>query len=151
MPYDLAIRPRVATGRCDLVATPAGLVLDGTPLSAMQYGLLTRRRARRDDRLPADMPEDPATPATLNARQGSAGDALDPRGDLTGSRLWLLARAKKPEALQRAAGMARNALAPLERRGLTVSTAVADGGPGRIHLTARAGTAQVTLPVLVGS
>lgn len=150
MPYDLAIRPRAATGRCDLVATPAGLVLDATPLSAMLWALLTHRRARRDDRLPASMPQDPATPATLNARRGYAGDALDPRGDLTGSRLWVLARAKKTEALQRAAGLAQEGMAPLERRGLTVSASVADGGSNRIALTARAGTAEVTLPVQVG-
>lgn len=149
MPADLALRPDAVTGRCDLVATPAGLVLDSTPLSAMLFALLSNRRARRDDRLPNQMPEDPAAPRTLNARGGYAGDALDPMGELSGSRLCLLARAKKPEGLQRAPAMALEALAPLKRRGYEVSAAAADGGPHRMRLTARAGAAQVVLPITV--
>lgn len=150
MPADLALRPDVATGRCDLVATPAGLVLDVTPLSAMLFALLTHRRARSDDRLPIETPQDPAAPATLTARQGYAGDALDPLHEVSGSRLWLLARAKKPEGLQRAPAMAIEALTPLKRRGYEISATAADGGPHRMRLTARAGTAQLTVPVPVG-
>jgi phage gp46-like protein len=151
MPADLALRPNAATGRCDLVATPAGLVLDSSPLSAMLFALLTQRRARTDDRLPNTMPEDPAMPASLGARGGYAGDALDPRGELTGSRLWLLARAKLPEARARAASMALEALAPLARRGLTPTASVAEAGPHRLRLTTRAGNNSLALPVVVAA
>jgi len=149
MPADLALRPDAATGRCDLVATPAGLVLDRTPLSAMLFALLTHRRARSDDRLPIETPQDPAAPATLSARQGYSGDAFDPLAEVSGSRLWLLSRAKKAEGLQRAPGMALEALAPLKRRGYDVSATATDAGRQRMRLTVRAGTAQLTVPVTV--
>jgi phage gp46-like protein len=148
MPADLALRKRTATGRIDLVVSPTGLVLDRSPASAMLFALLGQRRARPDDALPASMPEDPAAPASLNARGGWAGDALDARGDLAGSRLWLLTRAKMPEALQRAPALAAEALAPLSRRGITPTVAAVQTARGGMQLRCSAAGAVVVVPVV---
>ena len=150
MPADLALRPDASGRKCDLVISPAGLVLDGTPVSAMLFGLLCDRRARDDDSLPASMPDDPAAPASLGARGGWAGDALDKRGELTGSRLWLLARAKMPEALASAPAMALEALKPgLTRRGYAVAVKATQAGPNRMRLAVNAGA--TTQAILVAT
>ena len=116
----------------------------------MLYALLSDRRALADDQLPNPMPENPAAPATLLARRGYPGDALDPNGELTGSRLWLLARAKMPEALARGRGMALDALAPLTRRGLAVNVRVEQAAAQSIRVVSQAGVTTLSVIQAVG-
>ena len=90
-----------ATRRADLALGADGdLVMDRTPLTPMLVSLGTDRRARPDDELPTGITELNA-PSSFVERRGWAGDALDARGRLIGSRLWLLDRAKETEITRR--------------------------------------------------
>ena len=82
--------------RCDLVFDGTDFVLDATPVTPLLLCVGLDRRARADDELPDDSPQG-YTPAILNAKRGWAGDAYDPLGRLTGSRMWLLRRKKQNE------------------------------------------------------
>jgi phage gp46-like protein len=72
------------------------LLLDDTALTPMLISLGSDRRARPDDALPAGR-DALNVSASFVTRRGWAGDALDPYGRRTGSRLWLLDRAKQHE------------------------------------------------------
>ena len=83
--------------RCaDVVFNGTDFALDTTPGSAMLMSVLARRRANPDDTLPVPV-ADWANPDSFNPRGGWPGDALDPTGQLVGSRLWLLERADNSE------------------------------------------------------
>lgn len=88
-------------GRIDLVTDARGLLTEDTLRSAVLISLFTDRRAARDDALPDAQPQPSVLPAN---RRGWCGDALaDVRGDLYGSRLWLLDRTKQTEETRRRA------------------------------------------------
>lgn len=72
------------------------LLLDDTALTPMLISLGSDRRARPDDALPAGR-DALNISASFVTRRGWSGDALDPYGRRTGSRLWLLERAKQHE------------------------------------------------------
>jgi phage gp46-like protein len=72
------------------------LLLDDTALTPMLISLGSDRRARPDDALPAGR-DALNISASFVTRRGWSGDALDPYGRRTGSRLWLLDRAKQHE------------------------------------------------------
>lgn len=147
MPLDLALAYRPELGAADLVWTGAGLGLDATPRSALLLSALADRRARADDPVRL-LAHDPAAPASLELRGGAAGDAVDPRGERTGSRLWLLKWAKETaETRLRAEAYAAEAIAWLARRGLTVSAAAAWVAPQRLRVTLRAGTTELAIGV----
>lgn len=96
--YDLALVYDPVTRRADLALGPDGdLVIDETAATPMILSIGLDRRAEDDDELPQGRTKF-LTPATFSERRGAIGDALDPNGDLTGSRLWLLDRAKQTEA-----------------------------------------------------
>ncbi|PDT05696.1 hypothetical protein CO666_03575 [Rhizobium chutanense] len=94
---DLALRYDSDARRCDLVlGDDFDLVLDETPIPAILMSVGLDRRAASDDPLPEGRSQFLA-PASYSERRGCAGDALDPYGDMTGVRTWLLDRAKQTE------------------------------------------------------
>lgn len=91
---DLALVYDPDTRRADLVLGADGdFVLDETPATPMLISFGANRRARDDDELPGGTP----ALADFTARGGWPGDALDVAYRRTGSRLWLLRRAKETE------------------------------------------------------
>lgn len=72
------------------------LLLDETALTPMLISLGSDRRARPDDELPQGR-DALNVSASFVTRRGAIGDALDPYGRRTGSRIWLLERAKQHE------------------------------------------------------
>jgi phage gp46-like protein len=95
--FDLALKYDSDARRCDLVlGDDFDLVIDETPIPAILLSVGLDRRAAPDDPLPEGRSQFLA-PVSFSERRGCAGDALDPYGDLTGSRLWLLDRAKETE------------------------------------------------------
>lgn len=95
--FDLALSYDSATRRCDLVlGDDFDLAIDETPIPAILMSVGLDRRAAPDDPLPEGRSQFLA-PASYSERRGCAGDALDPYGDKTGCRTWLLDRAKQTE------------------------------------------------------
>jgi len=95
--FDLALCHDPQIRRCDLVIGDDGdLVIDETPVTPVLLSIGLDRRAAPDDELPEGRTRFLA-PASYSERRGAVGDALDPDGDLTGSRCWLLNRAKETE------------------------------------------------------
>lgn len=99
---DLALRWDPAAVAADLAVEANDLARDDGLETAVLLSLFTDRQAEVGDVLPAGE----------NDRRGWWGDALPVvEGDKTGSRLWLLARAKStPDARARAEEYAREAL-----------------------------------------
>ena len=122
---DTALAYNPATRRCDLVFDGRDFALDDTPVTPVLTAVGLDRRARLDDE-PPDSATDTYRPALLNRRRGWCGDALDQRGRLTGSRMWLLQRRKENEATRLLAEDAlREALEPLANgRGWPLSVTV---------------------------
>lgn len=114
-----------AKRRCDHAFNGTDLVLDFTPVTPALVALGCDRRARTDDELP-DVGGDFYAPTLINPHRGTPIDALDPRGRLVGSRLWLLMRRKHDEATRRLAETAvAEALDPIAAdTGLKVSIMV---------------------------
>lgn len=95
--YDLALEYDSKLRRCDLVLGDDGdLVIDETPIPAILMSVGLDRRAAPDDPLP-DGRSQFLTPSSFSERRGSIADGLNPFGELTGSKLWLLNRAKETE------------------------------------------------------
>lgn len=96
--FDVALVYDPDARRCDLALDDDGdLRLDLTPITPILLSIGLDRRAAPDDELPQGV-TDFLTPASFSDRRGCPGDALDREGQLTGSRLWLLDRAKQTEA-----------------------------------------------------
>ncbi|NKM17757.1 hypothetical protein GFM01_07890 [Rhizobium laguerreae] len=94
---DLALKYDSEARRCDLVlGDDFDLAIDETPIPAILMSVGLDRRAASDDPLPEGRSQFLA-PASYSERRGCAGDALDPYGDMTGTRAWLLDRAKQTE------------------------------------------------------
>lgn len=94
---DVALTYDPQARACDLAFGEDGdLVLDDTSVTAMLMSVGLDRRAAADDELPAGRSRFLA-PASFSERRGCPGDALDPFGQFTGSRVWLLDRAKQTE------------------------------------------------------
>lgn len=94
---DLAISYDSEARRCDLtLGDDFDLVLDLTPIPAIIMSVGLDRRADPDDPLPEGRSQFLA-PSSFSDRRGAIGDAFDPKGELTGSKLWLLDRAKQTE------------------------------------------------------
>jgi phage gp46-like protein len=95
--YDLALEYDSKTRRCDLVLGDDGdLVIDETPIPAILMSVGLDRRAAPDDPLP-DGRSQFLTPSSFTERRGAVADGLGLQGDRTGSKLWLLNRAKETE------------------------------------------------------
>lgn len=95
--FDLALVFDPDTRQCDLaLGDDCDLVIDETPATAMLMSVGLDRRAAPDDELPEGRSTFLA-PVSFSERRGCPGDALDPFGDLTGCRTWLLSRAKETE------------------------------------------------------
>jgi len=157
MPLDLALTFRPELGCADLVWTGAGLGLDATPRSALLASALADRRAKADDPVRL-LAHDPAAPASLELRGGSPRDGIDPRGELAGSRLWLLKWAKDTsqaalngdETRKRGEEYAAECIAWLARRGLVTSATATWLRAGALRVVARAGATQVAVTRQVG-
>jgi len=88
--------------RCaDMAFNGRDFVLDATPATPLIMSIGCERRARNDDTLPDDI-TNPLAPSTLMAKRGWWGDSLNPPGRLTGSRTWLVQRAKATEITRKA-------------------------------------------------
>lgn len=136
-----------ARQRCDLAFDGVDLALDLTPATPLLVSIGTDRRAHADDALP-DIVTDDYAPSRLNARRGWAGDALDAQGRLTGSRVWLIARAKQTEATRLLAqGAAAEALAWFEAAGYPVQLTVRWVARGVLGIWARLGTFEAAVQV----
>lgn len=95
--YDLALAYDPIRRRCDLViGDDCDLMIDETSIPAILLSIGLDRRAAADDPLP-DGRSQFLTPSSFSERRGAVGDALDPFGGITGSKLWLLNRAKQTE------------------------------------------------------
>ncbi len=100
---------------CDLSLTNADLTTDSGLRAAVMVSLFTDRRAENDD----------ADPFQGDRRGWWADTYADQAGDLIGSRLWLLARAKRtPDTLRRVTEAAESCLAWLVEDGAATSVAV---------------------------
>ena len=157
MSCDLALAYDPVTMRCDLVYDGHDFVLDSTPATPMLMALLSRRRAHPDDVVPDVSPASPLAPSQLGARGGWPGDALDPLARLTGSRLWLLRRAKAIEATRRLAeDAAAEGLEQVETDNnlsiaLTVGWAAQALAGGKIlQITAAAGATSASVVQVLG-
>ena len=94
--FDLALTYNPSTRRSDLAVGDDGdLVIDETSITPVLLSIGLDRRASPDDPLPQARSE--FLTSAFAERRGWAGDALDPRGERVGSRLWLLDRAKETE------------------------------------------------------
>lgn len=97
MYHDLALTYDQDLRRCDLtLGDDYDLAIDDTSITPILMSLGLDRRAAPDDPLPAGISEF-LTPSTFVERRGAPGDALDRGGELTGSKDWLLDRAKENE------------------------------------------------------
>jgi len=95
--FDIALEYDPEARACDLaLGEDCDLVIDETPITAMLISVGLDRRAAPDDELPAGRSKF-LTPASFSERRGGAGDSLDAFGEFSGSRLWLLDRAKQTE------------------------------------------------------
>lgn len=95
--YDLALHYDADLRRCDLLlGDDLDLAIDTTSVTPMIMSLGLDRRAAPDDELPSGR-TDWLTPASLVERRGAIGDALGRDGDWTGSKDWLVERAKQTE------------------------------------------------------
>lgn len=103
MPLDIALAYDPVNRRCDVVFNGVDFALDASWQTPVLMSLGCDRRAHADDELPSDLVKPPANPPLANTRRGWPGDALDPRGELTGSRAWTLARSKLDETVRRRA------------------------------------------------
>ena len=122
---DRALAYDPAKRRCERVFDGSDCTLDASVLTPLLLAVGLDRRARDDDELPDTVTDDMA-PFRLDAKRGWCGDWLDPRGQLTGSRMWLLSRLKADEETRELAEDAlQEAVTPLsDARGLPVSIAV---------------------------
>lgn len=94
---DLALTYDPESRRCDLtLGDDLDLVLDTTPVSAMLVSIGLDRRADVDDPIPEGRSQFLA-PASFSERRGGIADAFEASGALSGSKLWLLERAKETE------------------------------------------------------
>ncbi|MFA7416123.1 MAG: phage GP46 family protein [Rhizobium sp.] len=95
--YDLALGYNRDKRRCDLViGDDCDLVIDETPITPILLSIGLDRRAAPDDPLPEGRSQF-LTPVSYCERRGSVGDGVDPFGEMSGSRLWLLNRAKETD------------------------------------------------------
>jgi phage gp46-like protein len=95
--YDLALVYDPDARACDLAIGDDGdLMIDETAITPMLLSIGLDRRAANDDELP-DGRTQYLAPVSFSERRGGPGDALDPFGAMTGSRLWLANRAKQTE------------------------------------------------------
>jgi len=157
MACDLALRYDAGRKCCDLVYDGRDFVLDSTAATPMLMALLSHRRANADDEVPDAAPATTLAPVSLTARGGWPGDALDPQARRTGSRLWLLSRAKATEQTRRIAeDYAAEALAQVEAdRGYAIALKVswspqAVPGGKNLIIAAAAGGIGVAVNQMVG-
>ena len=157
MTCDIAIRYDPAQGCCDLVYEGHGWQLDTTPATPMLVAIVAHRRANAEDTVPNPVAS-PLAPASLVARGGWPGDALDSQGRRTGSRLWLLSRAKATEQTRQLAGAyAGEGLEQVENdRGIAIALKAAwsnlkPPGGKYLILTALAGETAVQVQQAIGT
>lgn len=99
---DIALVYNPVTRVADMAFDGRDFVLDRTFATPLIMSVGCDRRAHDDDGLPDDN-ADFLNPSTLLSKRGWPGDSLNPKGRLTGSRMWLLVRQKHTEAARRAA------------------------------------------------
>lgn len=101
--FDLALTYDPDKRRCDLtLGADCDLAIDETPIPAILLSVGLDRRAAPDDPLPETRSQFLA-PVSFSERRGCAGDGLDPAGEITGSKMWLLDRAKQTETTRQLA------------------------------------------------
>ncbi|WCT72046.1 phage GP46 family protein [Sphingomonas naphthae] len=120
---DIALTWRDALMEADIALDGARLATDDGLLTAILISLFTDAPARPDDVLPAE-----------GARGGWWGDAVPAQaGDVIGSRLWLLSRAKRlADVAVVARGYAEEALKWLLDDGVVAAIAVETAAAGDV-------------------
>lgn len=141
----LIFDPETRTADAEL-GEDGDLLLDETPLTPMLISLGSDRRARPDDALPQGR-DALNTGTSFVTRRGWVGDALDPYGRRTGSRIWLLERAKQHELtelfVQDAAGEALRWVVAETGTAAQISTSWPQRG--LLALTCRVGETELEL------
>ena len=94
--FDVALVFDPVSRTCDWEIVDGDLLIDETPITPCIISIGFDRRAAPDDQLPQGRDVYLAE-AGFNQRRGGPADALDPYGEMIGSKLWLLDRAKKTE------------------------------------------------------
>jgi phage gp46-like protein len=149
---DIALAWDPSRQGCDLVWQNGDFALDTTPTTNMLMALGCDRRARPDDTLPDDgsawtQPSPGGAAPLIDLRRGWCGDALDAQGRRTGSRLWLLERAKQTEQTRKLAeGAAAEALAQVKAMlGVSIQLTVRWVRAGVLGIRAAAGAASADI------
>ncbi len=146
---DIALQYDQTRLGCDLVWNGGDFALDTTPVTNMLMALGCDRRAHPTDTLPEPGTAFLDQPGAMLAdlRRGWCGDALDAQGQRTGSRLWLLARAKATEQTRKLAeGAAAESLAQVQSMlGVPIQLTVRWVNDTMLGLRASAGTAVVSI------
>lgn len=100
---DLALTYDATRRCCDLVLDDEfNLVLDETPVTPILLSVGVDRRASPDDELPEGRSQFLA-PVSFSERRGALLDGLNASGDMVGSKMWLLERAKQTETTRQLA------------------------------------------------
>jgi phage gp46-like protein len=142
---------------CDLVWRNGDWVVDRTPATAMLMALGCDRRANPQDTLPEPAtafanPTPGSVTPLIDTRRGFPGDALDAQGRRTGSRLWLLKRAKQTEQTRKLAeSAASEALALVQTMlGVEIQLTVRWLRMGVLSIRAAAGSVSVAFAQSLG-
>jgi len=155
---DIALAYDQAREGCDLVFASGDIQVDTTPVTEMLVAIGCDRRARPSDTLPTDggpgaLPAPGQPIPLLGVRRGCPTDALDAQGRRTGSRMWLLSRAKQTEQTRLLAeGALSEALALVQTaRNITIQLTVRWIAAGILGYRAAAGAVSVGGRQQVGS
>jgi phage gp46-like protein len=152
MPLDIALAFDPVNNRCDLVFDGRDFAVDTTYQTPVLMSLGCDRRAHPDDPLPNAQTTLSPPVSPLNPKRGWAGDALDARGELTGSRGWVLSRAKHLETTrQLALSIDTEALAWLNKRaGVSMTIAVEWLSKNFLAHRIQIGQTKITVKQVVG-
>jgi phage gp46-like protein len=153
MPLDIALAYDPVNRRTDVVFTGRDFALDNTWQTPVLMCLGCQRRAHPDDAVPQPTETLPADAPLMNTRGGWPGDALDPYGELTGSRQWIFSRSKLDAAVVKQVLAAdTEALQPLTGRlGVQMQITVQRVGRNTVAHRVIVGKQEIVVPQVVGS
>jgi phage gp46-like protein len=152
MPLDIALAYNPAIAGCDVVFNGTDFAVDTTFATPVFMALGCQRRAHPDDALPSARTQFAAQVSPLNPERGWAGDFIDPLGELTGSRQWILQGMKHLESTRALAiSIDTEALTPLSKRyGISIEIDVQWLNKNTLAHRYVVGGQKIVLPQVVG-